>query len=140
MTFTTAVRSVLSKYVTFSGRAMRSEYWWWTLFAFLVALVTSIVDGVVVAPMLGYEPFSEDAIEPLSALVSLALFLPGLAVGVRRLHDLDKSGWWMLIVLIPLIGIIVLIYWFVHRGTDGPNRFGDSPLPPAAGAGATSGS
>ena len=131
MNFTTAVRSVLSKYVTFSGRALRSEYWWWILFVFLVALVTSIIDGAVVAPMLGYEAFSEEAGEPLSTLVSLAFFLPGLAVGARRLHDIDKSGWWLLIGLIPLIGIIVLIYWFVQRGTDGPNRFGESPLPPA---------
>ena len=64
---------------------------------------------------------------PISALVSLGLFLPGLAVAVRRLHDVDRSGWWLLLAFVPLIGIIVLIVWWCTEGTRGPNRFGPDP-------------
>ena len=135
MTFTEAVRSVLSKYATFSGRAPRSEYWWWVLFYFLLILAVGIIDGAVIAPMLGFEAFSEDGGQPLTLLVSLAVLLPGLAVGARRLHDIDRTAWWLLLWLVPVIGFIVLIYWFIQRGTDGPNRFGDAPIPPPAGAG-----
>ena len=73
--------------------------------------------------MLGFEAFAEDAGEPLSTLASLALLLPNLAVGVRRLHDIDKSGWWLLLGFIPLIGTLVLIYFMVQPGTEGSNRF-----------------
>lgn len=131
MTFTQAVRSVLSKYATFRGRAARSEYWWWILFYFLVFFALAIVDGAVIAPMLGFEAFSKNAGQPLGMLAGLAIFLPNLAVHVRRLHDIDRSGWWVLIALIPLIGIIVLLYWATRPGTDGSNRFGDAPFPPA---------
>ena len=135
MTFTEAVRSVLSKYATFSGRAPRSEYWWWVLFYFLLILAVGIIDGAVIAPMLGFEAFSEDGGQPLTLLVSLAVLLPGLAVGARRLHDIDRTAWWLLLWLVPVIGFIVLIYWFIQRGTDGPNRFGAGFIPPPAGAG-----
>jgi len=67
----------------------------------------------------------------LGFIASLALLLPGLAVGARRLHDIDRTGWWLLIGFIPLIGLIVLIYFFIQRGTDGPNRFGAAPIPSA---------
>jgi uncharacterized membrane protein YhaH (DUF805 family) len=69
-----------------------------------------------------------DGVSPISSLVSLALFLPGLAVSVRRLHDTDRSGWWVLLFLIPLIGAIVLLIWYCSRGTPGGNRFGPDPL------------
>ena len=61
-------------------------------------------------------------------IAALALFLPGLAVSIRRLHDRDKSGWWVLLAFIPLIGAIILLIWFIMRGTQGPNRFGPDPL------------
>lgn len=131
MTFTQAVRAALSKYATFGGRALRSEYWWWVLFYFLVMVVVGFVDAAVIAPMLGSEAFSEEASRPLGFIASLALLLPGLAVGARRLHDIDRTGWWLLIGFIPLIGLIVLIYFFIQRGTDGPNRFGAAPIPSA---------
>ncbi len=134
MTFSEAVRSVLSKYATFHGRAARSEYWWWVLFYFLLFAVVRGVDGAVIAPMLGFEAFSGKSGQPLGMLVGLAIFLPNLAVHVRRLHDIDRSGWWLLLALIPVIGLIVIIYWAIQRGTNSPNRFGDAPLPPAAGA------
>ena len=128
MGFTEAVRTVLGKYATFSGRAQRSEYWWWFLFSFIVLNICNLIDGFVVAPLLGFPAFDQEAGSPISLVMSLVFLLPNLAVGIRRLHDLDKSGWWCLIAFIPIIGIIVIIYWFVHRGTEGANRFGDDPL------------
>lgn len=127
MSLTEAVRTVLSKYATFSGRAARPEYWWWCLFVFLLSIATNIIDASIVEPAIGLPAFGAEAVQPLSAIVGLALLLPGLAVSVRRLHDLDRSGWWLLIVFIPIIGVLILLYWFVCRGTQGPNRFGAAP-------------
>ena len=116
----------LRKYATFSGRAPRSELWWFMLLALLLGL---LVGGVDIG-IFGLRWLSTDApIGPTGTLVSLALIIPGVAVAVRRLHDLDKSGWWYLIGIIPLIGGLVLLYWFVQRGTEGANRFGPDPLP-----------
>ena len=72
--------------------------------------------------------FPGAAVSPLNSLANLALLLPNLAVGARRLHDTDRSGWFLLLVFIPLIGIIILIVWWCQRGTAGPNRFGPDPL------------
>ena len=113
MDFGTAVRTVLlQKYVNFSGRAMRSEYWWYVLFVVIVAVVLAIIDNLVIGASL------------LGSIWSLATLLPSLGVSVRRLHDLDKSGWWLLLGFIPLIGALVLLYWFCQPGTPGDNRFG----------------
>jgi uncharacterized membrane protein YhaH (DUF805 family) len=114
MTFGESVSTVLSKYVVFSGRASRSEFWWFTLFNFLVNVVASLVDLLM-------------GTELLSIVTTLALLLPALGVAVRRLHDTDRSGWWILITLIPLIGIIVLIVWYATEGMRGDNRFGPIP-------------
>ena len=129
MSFIEAIRAVFSKYATLSGRAARPEYWWWVLFILLLNIVTGVVDGAVIAPALGYERFAEDAGQPLSLITGVALLLPGFCVGVRRLHDSDRSAWWLFIVLIPLIGVLVLIYWLTQAGTSGANRFG---VPPSA--------
>jgi uncharacterized membrane protein YhaH (DUF805 family) len=120
MNFVEAVQSVLSKYATFSGRARRAEYWWFVLFQVLVSIVAAILDAA-----LGTDFGSGSGV--FSLIVTLALLLPGLAVTVRRLHDTDRSGWWILIGLIPLVGAIVLIVFTVMDGTPGPNRFGASP-------------
>jgi uncharacterized membrane protein YhaH (DUF805 family) len=128
MSFTAAVRSVLSKYVEFGGRARRAEYWWFVLFSVLVGIVTSILDIALGTDFEG----SVTSSGLFSLIANLALFLPSLAVAVRRLHDLDRSGWWILIGLIPLIGVIVLLVFFVQDGTPGPNRFGPSPKHHAA--------
>lgn len=117
MDFWTAVKTAYSKYVTFKGRAPRSEYWYFVLFCMLVAIVASILD---------FGLFGHNGVFYL--IVTFANFLPSLAVAVRRLHDADRSGWWFLIVFVPLIGAIVLIVWFCMRGTPGVNRFGDDPL------------
>ena len=119
MGFTEAIASGFRNYVNFRTRAPRSEYWYWTLFVLLLTIVTSVID---------YAAFGPTEISPLTAIASLALFLPGLAVSVRRLHDIDRTGWWLLLILIPLIGWIILIVWACMRGTVGPNRFGLDPF------------
>ncbi len=118
MTFAEAVRTCFQKYTTFEGRARRSEYWWFVLFSMIGSLAFSILDAVIFAAELGV----------FSPLFSLAIFLPGLCVAVRRLHDRDMSGWWVLLNLIPGIGFIILLVILIAPGTDGPNRFGPDPL------------
>jgi len=104
MTFGESISTCFSKYAAFDGRASRSEYWWWFLFVFLASLAAGMVS------------------QTLSGLFSLAVLLPGLAVGARRLHDTDRSAWFLLLGLIPIIGWIVLIVWLVQEGQE-PNRF-----------------
>lgn len=116
MTFMDSVRTVFSKYAVFSGRATRPEYWWWVLFSIIVSVVTGILDVVVATPLLGFEMFG--------IISSLALLLPSLAVSVRRLHDIGRSGWWLLIGLVPIIGWLVLIYWHVQPSAEGQNEYG----------------
>lgn len=123
MTFNEAIRTCFAKYVDFSGRASRSEYWWFVLFILLGNFVLSFFDAAIFGTAVDGQPVSV-----LGGIWSLALLLPSIAVGVRRLHDLDKSGWWLLLVLIPLIGFLVLLFFFVQKGTNGPNRFGPDPL------------
>lgn len=119
MDFAQAVKSGFSNYVRFKGRATRSEFWWWTLFLWVALIAATIVDSFLAA--LGAPP----VIYILGAVVTL---LPNAAVWVRRLHDLDKSGWWLLIGFIPLVGVIVLYVWAALKGTAGENRFGADPL------------
>ena len=97
MNFADAVKSGFNNYVTFSGRAARSEFWFWTLFSILANLAAGIVDMVLGIGLVG-------------VVVSLALLLPGLAVSARRLHNIDRTGWWLLISL-TIIGVILLIVW-----------------------------
>lgn len=118
MGFFEAITSVLRQYVGFSGRAPRSEYWYWVLFALIVSVCLSLLDRSL---------FPDMQQSPLASIFSLLTFLPALAVAVRRLHDIDRTGWWVLISL-TVIGIILLIVWFCMRGTQGPNRFGNDPL------------
>ena len=102
MNFGQAISSCLSKYATFSGRASRPEFWWFALFQFLVSAA---------AGLLG---------ETVNNLVLIGLLLPALAVGTRRLHDIGKSGWWQLLML-TVIGLLVLIYWWVQPAVEGGN-------------------
>jgi len=102
---------VLKKYVEFSGRARRKEYWMFTLFNLIIALVLGFVDssGVV------------------GVIYALAVFLPSIAVSIRRLHDTGRSGWWMLLLLLPLIGAIVLLVFMIFEGNAGQNEYGADP-------------
>jgi uncharacterized membrane protein YhaH (DUF805 family) len=115
--FGQAISSGFSNYVNFSDRACRSEFWFWRLFYYLVLVAVATLQGGL-------------RTHALVGLLELGLFLPTLAMSVRRLHDLDRSGWWVLLVLIPIIGWIILLIWYCTRGTDGPNRFGPNPLNP----------
>jgi len=121
MGFGEAIQSGFRNYVGFNGRASRSEYWWWILFAFLISIAANIVDRSLGGGM--------STVGLLGGIVALALLLPNIAIGIRRLHDRDKSGWWLLLIFIPLVGAIILVIWFVVRGTQGPNRFGPDPRP-----------
>jgi uncharacterized membrane protein YhaH (DUF805 family) len=122
-----AVKAVYGKYFDFSGRAIRPEYWWYFLFSFFVSAVIAIAEGPSTV-MIGNNWFTVSyGSGILSNIWSLFNFIPAIAVSVRRLHDLDKSGWWLLIGLVPLIGWIILIVWFASRGTPGANRFGPYP-------------
>jgi uncharacterized membrane protein YhaH (DUF805 family) len=118
MGFAESVQTVLSKYADFKGRASRPEYWWYFLAQFILVLILEILLAAT---------DNNSAVSVLLLAVSLALLLPSLAVGVRRLHDTDKVGWWILLGLIPVIGTIVLIVFFATPGTDGDNRFGPAP-------------
>jgi len=119
-----AVSKVMGNYANFNGRASRPEFWWWVLALVLLQIVTATIDRVVIAPLLGMDPLDPGAGQPLSLLVALALLLPCLAVCVRRLHDVDRSGWWYFLGLLPIVGPLVLLFWYVQPGTDGDNRFG----------------
>jgi uncharacterized membrane protein YhaH (DUF805 family) len=124
MNFSEAIKSGFHNYVNFSGRAARLEYWYWTLFSILMAIGSALIDWAL---------FPDWGVSPVNTVVELALLLPGLAVSVRRLHDLDFSGWWLLLVFTG-IGAFVLLGWFCLRGRrdrasdGGPNRFGPDPL------------
>ncbi|WP_447778929.1 DUF805 domain-containing protein [Aeromonas veronii] len=108
--------SVLKQYAVFSGRARRTEYWMFVLCNVIVMLLLGMVDKLIGGDN-----------ELISSIYSLAVLLPSLAVAARRLHDTDRSGWWLLLGLIPIIGTLVLIYFMVCNGQQGPNRFGDDP-------------
>ncbi|MBY8872021.1 DUF805 domain-containing protein [Micromonospora sp. PLK6-60] len=118
-----AVKSVLSQYAGFRGRARRSEYWWFFLFTLILGIVAGILDSALGTDF-GSEPGSTGVI---GLIVGLALLLPTLAVAVRRLHDTDRSGWWLLIGFVPLVGGIVLLVFFAIDGTRGSNRYGADP-------------
>lgn len=111
-----SIKSGFANYVTFSGRACRSGFWYFTLFLFLVGMATSMVDKII----FGHESLFYFA----SVIVTL---LPNVSYSVRRLHDVNRSGWWWL-NFIPVIGWIILIIWYCTKGTDGDNRFGLDPL------------
>ncbi len=119
MSFAESVSYCLSNYFTFSGRGSRSEFWWFTLAMLLASIAAAVVDAVT-----GYS-FAE-------AVVSLGTIVPAVAATARRLHDTDRSGWWMLIAIIPLVGAVLLIVWEASAGTPGPNRYG--PPPPSGAA------
>ena len=114
MDFAQTVSSGFKNYVGFDGRASRSEYWYWTLFSVVASIIAAAMDSVV---GLGF----------FSGAVSLGLLLPSLAVAFRRIHDIDRTAWWILLSF-TVIGGIVLLIWFCLRGTMGTNRFGPDPL------------
>ena len=120
LSFGEAVNKALAQnYCNFSGRASRSEYWWYALFTMILSVVIGFVLGIFGA--------GSTAVSVIQGLVSLALLLPGLGLCVRRLHDISKSGWWIFISLVPLLGAILLIIWFCKPSDAGMNQYGPEP-------------
>ena len=107
--------ATLKKYADFSGRARRTEYWLFVLFSMVIAMVLGVVDYVLGTPGI------------VGLLFTLAILIPSIAVGVRRLHDTDRSGWWLLVALIPIIGTIALLIFLLLDSNPGDNRFGANP-------------
>jgi uncharacterized membrane protein YhaH (DUF805 family) len=103
MNFQDAVRNVLSNYATFSGRAPRSEFWWWVLAVLIAVLVAGLLDSLLFGG-------SDGGFQPLSTVLGLGVILPNLAVAVRRLHDTHRTGWWFMIGLVPVIGLRGLLW------------------------------
>lgn len=112
VTIQEALARAFKNYATFSGRANRGEFWWFVLAQILISLGLSVVELMLTGT------------DVLASLWSLAVFLPSLAITARRLHDIDRSAWWLLLILLPLIGALVLIFFCVQRGENRPNRFG----------------
>jgi len=107
---------VLKKYAVFSGRAHRTEFWMFALFSFIVTIVLSVIDAIIGTMGLLY------------SLYSLAVLLPSLGVSIRRLHDIGKTGWWLLIAFVPVIGSIVLLIFMVLESQEGQNQYGPNPI------------
>lgn len=107
--------SVLKNYAGFSGRARRQEYWMFLLFNMIIAFVLGFIEGIFGSPGI------------IGMLYSLAVLIPSIAVSMRRLHDTGRSGWWMLIGFIPVLGAIVLLIFFVQDSMQGENQYGPSP-------------
>ncbi|MCH8613046.1 DUF805 domain-containing protein [Arsenicicoccus dermatophilus] len=121
MSFGDAVKTCFRKYVDFSGRARRREFWFWTLFTVLVSLLATALDH-----LLGFRGEAGD-MTPVQTLAALAFFLPAIAVTARRLHDTGRSGWWQLLALIPILGGLVLLFWEVKDSQPGVNSYGPNP-------------
>jgi len=106
---------VLKQYAVFTGRARRQEYWMFILFNLIIVFAISFVEGLVFDTTI------------IGSLYSLAVFIPSLAVGTRRLHDMGRTGWWLLIGIIPIIGFLVLVYFMVQASQEGDNEYGQNP-------------
>ena len=121
------IETITKRYAKFDGRASRSEFWYFVLFYILVDIPVVLLDAFVVSPMLGATP--EQAMQGgiLQMLYALALLIPSIALAVRRLHDIGKSGWWYLLIFIPIVGVLVLLYFFVQDSQPGANAYGPNP-------------
>lgn len=120
VSFSQAVRMAFDSYCRFQGRSSRSEYWWWVLFVAILSFCIGIIEGIL--------GFSMTAVQATFGILSLVLLLPGLGLSVRRLHDINKSGWWILLGLIPVVGGIVLIIWFARDSEMTENAMAPCPI------------
>jgi uncharacterized membrane protein YhaH (DUF805 family) len=116
MSFSEAIRSGFRRYADFDGRSSRSELWFWLLFTLVASLGLIIVDAII------------GTSGGLTAVFTLIILIPTLAVEIRRFHDIDRSGWWWMIGFVPLVGAIVLIIWWTTAGHEGMNKYGRNPL------------
>jgi len=131
MNFTDAVKAYFLKWNDFRSRSSRSEYWWATLFVTLASFPVGFIIGYVIAILFLTAGFSETTMEIVVGIVMLPIqifiIIASTCLVIRRLHDVDKSGWWYLIIF-TIIGIIPLLIWYCSKGTNGDNRFGKDPL------------
>lgn len=109
------MKVVTQHYFDFNGRARRAEFWWFVLVNVIIAIILNVIGSILHLGQL------------LGGLYNLAVLLPSLGVGVRRLHDINRSGWWILIAFVPIVGIILLIYWYAQPGNTGANTYGPDP-------------
>jgi uncharacterized membrane protein YhaH (DUF805 family) len=117
VSFPSAIKSGFQRYLDFSGRSTRAELWWWILFVGSTNIILSIIDniaGLMITPTMGI----------MGSLFALVVFIPGLAVLFRRLHDINRSAWWVLLSFVPVIGVIVLFVWYCKQGDEGENKYG----------------
>ena len=120
VSFPQAINLGFKNYFKFSGRATRAENWWWVLFTVLAGIVLAVVDTLTgtMGMLVGMW---------VVQMVELAVLVPSLALGARRLHDINRTGWWLLLLFVLVIGWIVLIVWAIKRGDEGPNKYGPDP-------------
>ncbi len=118
MTMLESIKTCFGKYAQFSGRAQRSEYWWFVLFNLLMTFLLKIVDGALFGTVEA----------GVSTIYGLAVLLPSIAVAVRRLHDINYTGWFTFLFFIPIVGLILVLLWMTREGTEGPNKYGPDPL------------
>lgn len=133
MGFFEAVGVSFRKYATFSGRARRSEFWWWQLLCVLLNVSPFIL------AVLGYlaAPSAVDWLVWVGYAINAAILIPDMAITCRRLHDIERSGWWQVLFLVPIVGWVLFVWWCVKPGDAGPNRFGPSPVGSGIGADAS---
>ncbi len=118
-----ATRTSLGKFADFSGRSSRPEYWYFLLPVIVILIVANLIDSILL-----------DGMPILGTILGLAALVPTLSAGVRRLHDTDRSGWWLLLALVPIVGGLALLYLYCQPGSPGENRFGPEPSSASFGA------
>ena len=125
------VDTLKNRYAAFKGRATRSEYWYFLLFSIIIGIILSIIDSIVINPLLGIQALTDSGRTGiLGTIFSMGTFIPVLALAIRRLHDIGKIGWWILLGVIPMvniIGIFVLLYFFIKDSQPGGNQYGSNP-------------
>jgi len=119
--------TIKNRYAQFEGRASRSEFWYFALFYFLIDIIISAIDAFIVNPMIGMTPDQAAQGGVLQMVFALGLLIPSIALGIRRLHDIGKSGWWYLLVFIPIIGWLALLYFYILDSQPGTNKYGANP-------------
>ncbi len=121
------VDTIKNSYAKFDGRASRSEFWYFTLFYFILSIILGSIDTYMINPMLGGTTLESAQGGILQFVVALGLLIPAIALTIRRLHDTGKSGWWLLVALIPIVGALVLLYFYVMDSQVGENQYGVNP-------------